>query len=99
MCGPDEVSSFTEAEIIKQLKEMGIVDPEAKLVSGHTQVINNTFPVPTTEFQAVNQLNYETLTNCVDNVVVSGRFSGKCWRQAEVLIEAYESIMRVADAS
>ena len=99
LCSPDEVSSFTEAEIIKQLKAMGIVDLEAKLVSGHTQVINNTFPVPTTEFQAVNQQNYETLTNCVDNVVVSGRFSGKCWRQAEVLIEAYESIMRAADAS
>ncbi|KAF7787136.1 hypothetical protein PRUB_a4004 [Pseudoalteromonas rubra] len=99
LCSPDEVASFSESEIIEQLKSMGIVDPHAQCVSGQTQVINNTFPVPTTEFQAVNQQNYETLTGCVDNVVVSGRFSGKCWRQAEVLVEAYESIMRATDAN
>ncbi|MCG7563610.1 NAD(P)-binding protein [Pseudoalteromonas sp. McH1-42] len=99
LCSPDEVESFSESEIIEQLKSMGIVDPQAQCVSGQTQVINNTFPVPTTEFQAVNQQNYETLTGCVDNVVVSGRFSGKCWRQAEVLVEAYESIIRATDAN
>ncbi|MCO7190051.1 MULTISPECIES: FAD-dependent oxidoreductase [unclassified Pseudoalteromonas] len=99
LCSPDEINSFTQSEIIEQLVSMGIVDPLAKCVSGETQVINNTFPVPTTEFQAVNQQNYETLSNCVDNVIVSGRFSGKCWRQAEVLIEAYESIMQATDAS
>ncbi|MEC4089457.1 FAD-dependent oxidoreductase [Pseudoalteromonas rubra] len=99
LCSPDEVESFSESEIIEQLKLMGIVDPQAQCVSGQTQVINNTFPVPTTEFQAVNQQNYETLTGCVDNVVVSGRFSGKCWRQAEVLVEAYESIIRATDAN
>ncbi|MBQ4879339.1 FAD-dependent oxidoreductase [Pseudoalteromonas luteoviolacea] len=92
LCSPDEVSSYLLEDVVAQLKAMCVIDEDAQVISSQTQVINNTFPVPTKEFKDVNLHNFELLDKSVDNLIVSGRYSGKCWRQADVLIDAYNSI-------
>ncbi|MBQ4810478.1 NAD(P)-binding protein [Pseudoalteromonas luteoviolacea] len=92
LCAADEVSEYSLECIVDELKAMQVVADDAQVISYEQQAINNTFPVPTQEFKQLNQANYELLNASVDNLIISGRYSGRCWRQAEVLVDAFESI-------
>ena len=71
---------------------MGVISRDTKMKSGCVQKIDNTFPVPTHEFCNTTQLNYETLTNSFKNIIVSGRFSGRCWLLSDVLALAHKEL-------
>ncbi|MDK1285602.1 FAD-dependent oxidoreductase [Pseudoalteromonas umbrosa] len=92
LCRPEEVDSFQLSMVVEQLKEMEIIAPEAECLSHIKQVIHNTFPVPTLEFEENNDKNYLTLESSIDNIIISGRSGGKQWRQADVLVAAYNEI-------
>ena len=83
---------YTLEQGIIDLKNMGVISPDTKMKSGCVQKIDNTFPVPTHEFCNTTQLNYETLTNSFKNIIVSGRFSGRCWLLSDVLALAHKEL-------
>lgn len=84
--------AYTLSQGVEDLKRMQLVASDAKLVSGFVQQINNTFPVPTFEFNDATHMNYKTLTGAYCNILVSGRFSGRCWLLHDVLKLAYQDI-------
>ena len=85
-------AEFTLNEGVEDLRNMGLVDEDASIQSGFVQQIENTFPVPTKEFAEATEVNYQTLTSAYSNILVSGRFSGRCWLLHDVLRFAYEDI-------
>jgi hypothetical protein len=93
LCKPDEVDEYTLDLVLSDLREMKTIPENAQCISHIKQVIHNTFPVPTQSFEKNNELNYQTLESNVDNVIISGRSGGKQWRQADVLIAAYNEIL------
>ncbi|WP_247687343.1 FAD-dependent oxidoreductase [Pseudoalteromonas luteoviolacea] len=92
LCRPEEVENYQLDAIMHELKEMQVVDPNATCLSHVKQVIHNTFPVPTEAFEQNNEKNYSTLASSVDNIIISGRSGGKQWRQADVLVAAFNEI-------
>lgn len=92
LCHPEEVDSFVVDDIILDLVRMKIISEDTRCISHIKQVIHNTFPVPTGEFELNNQKNFDMLTKSLKNIVLSGRSSGKYWRQADVLVAAYQDI-------
>jgi len=92
LCRPEEVEQYDVDEIVTRLKKMHVVGEGATCISHVKQVIHGTFPVPTLEFEKNNQANFDTLKNSVDNIIISGRSGGKQWRQADVLVAAYNDI-------
>lgn len=93
LCKPDEVDEYTLDLVLSDLRDMKMIPENANCISHIKQVIHNTFPVPTQSFEKNNELNYQTLESNVDNVIISGRSGGKQWRQADVLIAAYNEIL------
>jgi len=87
---------FTLSEGIEELRRMGLIVGDASLQSGFVQQIDNTFPVPTQQFTQATAANYQTLTSAYSNILVSGRFSGRCWLLQDVLRFAYEDINNYA---
>ncbi|NMP32899.1 NAD(P)-binding protein [Thalassotalea sp. M1531] len=92
LSSPDEAESITAEMVLQEVKEMALVPENTKVISQMRQTIHNTFPVPTFEFAQATVENYEKLTNSFENVMVSGRFSGKQWFHADVLTAAYHGI-------
>ncbi|MCZ2721217.1 NAD(P)-binding protein [Marinomonas sp. 15G1-11] len=84
--------TYTLDQGIDDLKAMGLIDSDTKMVSGFVQKIDNTFPVPTHDFCNATQMNYETLTTSFKNIIVSGRFSGRCWLLSDVLVLAHKEL-------
>jgi len=74
------------------LIEMDLVNKDANLLDSTTQVIHNTFPVPTKEFNHEVSAQFERLESLVDNLCVSGRFSGKLWLLNDILHDTYTKI-------
>ena len=94
LSSPEEAPEITEQMILNEVREMAIISADTELVSSHRQTIDNTFPVPTFEFSKATIENYNTFTKAFDNVIVSGRFSGKQWFHADVLTSAYNEIIK-----
>lgn len=92
LSGAQDHHKYGLEEGMKDLLKMGLISPETKLVSSLEQKIDNTFPLPTFEFEQATQNNYDALNNTLDNIVISGRFSGQCWLQGDVLRKAYHDI-------
>lgn len=90
-------AEFTLNEGVEDLRNMGLVAEDASIQSGFVQQIENTFPVPTKEFAEATEVNYQTLTSAYSNILVSGRFSGRCWLLHDVLRFAYEDINNYAN--
>ena len=91
---PEEANDITEEMILQEIQEMGLIAKGSTLTSSYRQTINNTFPVPTFDFAKATTENYLAFTEQFDNVIVSGRFSGKQWFHADVLTSAYQEISK-----
>jgi protoporphyrinogen oxidase len=91
----DDVNDYDLDDGMKDLIKMNLVSPDAVITSSMKQRINNTFPVPTFSFESATLNQYQTLSQNLSNILVSGRFSGQCWLQADVLRKAYYDIMNV----
>ncbi|MAG75169.1 MAG: FAD-dependent oxidoreductase [Colwelliaceae bacterium] len=92
LCSPSEVEDYSKEAVIEHLKAMAIVPENARCLSSEKQIVHNTFPVPTFSFEKATKENYELLMEQADNIIVSGRFSGKHWLQSDVLKAAYQEI-------
>jgi protoporphyrinogen oxidase len=99
LSGAQELTEYDLEKGMKNLVKMGLISAETKLVSSLVQRIDNTFPVPTFEFEKSTQDNYDVLNNALDNIVISGRLSGKCWLQGDVLRKAYHDINTLTSES
>jgi len=92
LSGKEDSDTITSEDMLNELKSMGLISNKAKVISQLRQTIHNTFPVPTFEFSKATEENYEKLCKAFDNVMVSGRFSGKHWFHGDVIKAAYEEI-------
>ncbi|MGS0534961.1 NAD(P)-binding protein [Pseudoalteromonas sp. SaAl2] len=90
-------AEFTLSEGVEDLRNMGLITEDAAIQSGFVQQIENTFPVPTKGFAEATEINYQTLISAYSNILVSGRFSGRCWLLHDVLRFAYEDINNYAN--
>ncbi|MCF2859368.1 FAD-dependent oxidoreductase [Pseudoalteromonas sp. SMS1] len=88
----DEAKEIKQQDILQALIEMDLVPKDANLLDSTTQVIHNTFPVPTKEFNHEVSAQFERLESLVDNLCVSGRFSGKLWLLNDILHDTYTKI-------
>ncbi|MEW6989343.1 NAD(P)-binding protein [Colwelliaceae bacterium 6441] len=92
LCSAQEVEDTSLEEMFKELQSSGIIDKDSNILGQLKQVIHNTFPVPTFEFDEAVQSNNETLTAAFDNVHLAGRFAGKSWFHQDVLKDVYFDI-------
>lgn len=88
----DDYDNITTEMMLKELTQMGLISPETKVLSSLRQTIHNTFPVPTFAFTQSVSENYNKLNNRFDNIMISGRFSGKQWFHGDVIKAAYHAI-------
>jgi len=88
----DDYDSITAEMMLTELIQMGLILPDAKVVTSLRQTIHNTFPVPTFAFTKSVSENYNKLNNQFDNIIISGRFSGKQWFHGDVIKAAYDAI-------
>lgn len=88
----DDSESVTPELMLTELKEMGLIADNAKVTSSLRQTVHNTFPVPTFAFGKSVKGNYQKLNNKFDNIMISGRFSGKQWFHGDVIKAAYHDI-------
>lgn len=79
-------------QIFEDLIKMNLIDANASLLNYQHQVIHNTFPVPTFEFEQSVIKNYDMLKESADNIIISGRFSGKYWLLSDVLVDTFNAI-------
>jgi hypothetical protein len=88
----DDAKDITPEIMLKELINMGLISNDTKVISSLRQTIHNTFPVPTFEFGKATIDNYELLNDKFNNIMVSGRFSGKQWFHADIIKAAYIDI-------
>lgn len=88
----EEAQDISLEQGLKDLKAMGLIEENAQVLSSLKQTIHNTFPVPTHDFAKLTDAHYQQLTQHFDNFILSGRFSGRCWLQNDVLKLAYQEI-------
>ena len=81
-------------QIFEDLIAMNLINANASLQSYKHQVIHNTFPVPTFEFEQNVIKNYNALKESAENIIISGRFSGKYWLLCDVLVDTFKIINR-----
>ncbi len=89
----EQADSVTLEKGEADLKSMGLIDEKAQVLSSLKQTIHNTFPVPTHAFSDATKAQCDTLNAAFDNFILSGRFSGRCWLQSDVLKLAHQEIM------
>lgn len=88
----EESHKISLAQGLKDLKTMGLIAEDTQVLSSIKQTIHNTFPVPTHDFANLTEAHYQQLTQQFDNFILSGRFSGRCWLQGDVLKLAQQEI-------
>jgi protoporphyrinogen oxidase len=88
----NDSESITPEMMLSELKEMGLISENAKVLSSLRQTVHNTFPVPTFDFGKSVIENYNLLNNKFENIMISGRFSGKQWFHGDVIKAAYHAI-------
>ena len=79
-------------EIDEELKKINLVSKKAKILSKTKQIVHNTFPVPTFEFQKKIINDRDKIYKTFKNIYLSGRFAGKNWFQNDVIKETYFEI-------
>lgn len=92
LSGKEDSDKITSEDMLNELKDMKLISNETKVISHLRQTIHNTFPVPTFEFSEATKDNYEKLSKEFNNVMVSGRFSGKHWFHGDVIKAAFNEI-------
>jgi len=92
LTGPDDSDIVNAEMMLDELKSMRLISEDSRVVSSLRQTLHNTFPVPTQEFNLTCENNFNFLNNSFDNIMISGRFSGKLWLQSDILKSAYDSI-------
>jgi protoporphyrinogen oxidase len=95
LCKPEEAENIELADIFQELIDIEIIDKNSNIVSQLKQVIHQTFPVPTFEFNDAVKSNYNSLVAAFDNIHIAGRFAGKSWFHQDVLTDAYNDIHRL----
>ena len=85
-------TDITTEMMLKELKDMALITKDAKVISSLRQTIHNTFPIPTFEFNQLTINNYQRLNNHFDNIMISGRFSGKQWFHGDIIKSSYQNI-------
>jgi protoporphyrinogen oxidase len=88
----DDSESVTVEMMLSELKGMKLISEDAKVLSSLRQTVHNTFPVPTFAFGKSVSENYHKLNDRFENIMISGRFSGKQWFHGDVIKAAYHSI-------
>ncbi|WP_394392206.1 NAD(P)-binding protein [Shewanella woodyi] len=88
----EDAACYTLEQGLADLKKMNLLSSDTQVLSGFQQVIHNTFPVPTFDFKRSTERNFNALNNSFHNIIISGRFSGSCWLQSDVLKQMYRDI-------
>ena len=83
---------LSSEEIDEELKKIKLVSKKAKILSKMKQIVHNTFPVPTFEFQKKIINDRVKIHETFKNIYISGLFAGKNWFQNDVIKEAYFEI-------
>lgn len=92
LSGKENSNKITSEDMLNELRDMKLISHETKVISYLRQTIHNTFPVPTFEFSEATLENYEKLSQSFNNVMISGRFSGKHWFHGDVIKAAFNEI-------
>jgi len=92
LCAHEEVAEIKIDDIYREILKMGLIDENSKILSQYKQIIHNTFPIPTFEFNEAVKSNYEELSGSFKNIHIAGRFGGKSWFHEDVLRDAYYDI-------
>ena len=71
---------------------MGVVAPDATVISAHTDIVHAGFPLPTLTFAANCRAQYESAVAQFDNVRFLGKASGNSFFMQDVLMETYETL-------
>ena len=91
----NEAKAIKSQTIYQDLINMKLIDSDAKLLGSNHQIIHHTFPIPSFEFELSSQVYYNAIIDSFDNVLLSGRFSGKYWLQADILKALYQDILNM----
>ena len=85
-------SSASIAEIVEELKVMGVIEPQAQLQTAHLQQVNNGFPVYTTQLVTEMNRQRECVERQLKNIRLLGKASGNNFFMGDVLKEVYAQL-------
>lgn len=91
-CGPGENARALCEGIPEELKQIGLVSEDARILYRNFETVREGFPVRTPEFAASAASQREAATSAASNAVFLGKASGSAFFQAEVLRETYAAI-------
>lgn len=81
-----------EQEILTELITMGIISPEAQVISQFTTLLTNGFPVYSNGFVRELQRQHECVSSHLENVKLLGKASAKHFFMTDVLAEVFNDI-------
>ena len=85
----------TSKQVQEDLKTMGIVAQDAKIIFQHSDILYQTFPVPTPRFIQDAQRQLTFAQEHFKNVLFLGKNIGSTWFMQEVLTETYHAVKRL----
>ena len=91
---PGEEPLTEDADVLREMQEIGIVADGAQILSTTRQVLKNTFPVPDSTYVAEAVAHVEALAD-IPNLRLVGRYAGRKWLQNEVLVDAFEQVAQL----
>ncbi len=83
-------TELTSEGILSELKRMGLVKKETKLIASWRSNIEAGFPQPTPAFNKTNKKLADIAKNKISNLLLIGRSSGKSFFMKDVLTEVHD---------
>jgi hypothetical protein len=88
----EESQCINSETIVQELKDLGVVAKDAKLISQSKKILDNTFPIPevgtSQRSEAVNRYVNESM----HNLHILGRSTGKAWFMTDLLKLTYQEL-------
>jgi len=79
-------------KVLDELILMGVIPPFSRVLTQHSEIIQEGFPEPTIQFVNEMESQLEFVKKHASNTLFLGRSTGASWFMNEVLIETYLTI-------
>ena len=82
----------TSIKVFEELIQMGVIPASSRVLTQHSEIIQEGFPVPTIQFVNGMKSQLEFVKKHASNTLFLGRSTGASWLMNEVLSETYLTI-------
>jgi hypothetical protein len=89
------LNSMSIDRIDEELRETGLVPSSAVVINATKQIIHNTFPVPSFEYQRKRKEEIGNVTEAFKNMCIAGQSVCKTWFLNDIIRDTYFKIREI----